>query len=507
MKNMRKLFALALAVMMVMTLATTAFADGTGYSITITGETGHTYEVYQIFTGDLSGDVLSNIVWGNGVSAAGQAAIGSASDKAATLNDANIKAFQAAIDKYLVNGTTMTESPAGTYKLTGLAAGYYLVKDKDGTQEDDGEAYTAYIIKVAKNVSVQPKSGTPSVDKSVTSEGNNADDFEIGDTVTFILKATLGQNLDQYKTYKVIFKDTMSTGLTFKEYVSAKLNDTDVKAYFVKGESGNALTFSCTDIIDLGAKSGDTITITYTATLNASAEIGQPGNSNKVKLEYSNDPNWDADGNGSPDNPEEPDEPTGETPEDEVLVFTYELDVTKVDGALTTTKLANAEFVLLNSDKSKVATVEGGKLTGWEDVPAPDANGKITWPAGTKLVSSEEGLFVIAGLDADTYHLRETKAPAGYNLLTSDVSVVITATLKTAEDAAALDTLKISVNGGTAVDGDLDTGIVNATVNNNKGSTLPETGGMGTTLFYVFGGVMVLGAVVLLVTKKRMSVA
>ena len=501
MKYIKKLLALALAVMLVMSLATTAFA-AEGNSITITGTAGHTYEVYQIFTGDLSGNVLSNIVWGNGVTAAGQTALGAAATVAASLSEANIKEFQADVDQYLTNGTTMTAN-GNTYTLDNLAAGYYLVKDKDGTQDDEGEAYTAYIIRVVGEVSVNPKDSVPTVDKSVTSEGTNADDFEIGDTVTFILKATLGDNLDEYKTYKVIFHDTMSAGLTFKEYVSATLGTTDVKANFAMTQNGQALTFSCDDIIDLGAKSGDTITITYTATLNSGAEIGQPGNSNKVKLEYSNDPNWDADGDGTPDNPNEPDEPTGETPEDEVLVFTYELDVTKVNGANVNEKLEGAEFVLLNSDKSKVATVVDGKLTGWVDVPAEGA----AWPTNTTLTSDANGLFAIAGLDADTYYLRETKAPAGYNLLASDVKVVISATLNTAEDSAALTALTISVDNGTAENGILDTGVVNATIKNNAGATLPETGGIGTTIFYVLGSVLVLAAVVLLVTKKRMASA
>ena len=503
MNNMRKFFAMILAIVMVMSLATTAFADdGNGYTITINGTAGHTYEVYQIFTGDLSGNVLSNIVWGNGVSAAGQTALGTAATVAEGITDA--KAFAASIDQYLTNPQSMTANET-TYTLSGLEAGYYLIKDEDNTQDGESGTYTAYMLKVVKDVTATPKDSVPTVDKSVTKQDQNADDFEIGDEVTFILKATLGDNLDEYKTYKVVFHDTMSEGLTYKEITSVTVDDETITSGYTAEHENGVLTVTIDDVIALGAEDGSDIVVTYTATLNEKAEIGQPGNPNEVYLEYSNDPNWDVNGDGQPDNPDEPNEPTGETPKDTVVVFTFELDVTKIDGATADaenpTKLQGAEFVLLNIDKTKVATVVDGKLTGWVDVPAEGEE----WPENTTLTSSEEGLFVIAGLDADTYYLRETKAPASYNLLTDPIKVVITAQLNTAEDKGALEALTIAVNDGDATPGVVSTGIVTTTVKNNAGTTLPETGGMGTTLFYILGGVLVLAAVVILITKKRIA--
>ena len=217
-------------------------------------------------------------------------------------------------------------------------------------------------------------------------------------------------------------------------------------------------------------------------------------------LEYSNNPNHTGEGT-----------PTGKTPKDEVLVFTYELDVTKVDGQKTDKKLANAEFVLLNSDKTKAAKVANGKLVEWVDVPNAGEDGTITYPAETKLTSDADGKFVIAGLDAGSYYLRETKAPAGYNLLKNDISVTITAKLDKRENNPALTELKLSVKDdktgaeATESDGVLDTGVVSTDIVNNSGAQLPETGGMGTTLFYVLGGILVLVAIILLVTRKRMS--
>lgn len=244
-----------------------------------------------------------------------------------------------------------------------------------------------------------------------------------------------------------------------------------------------------------GVSQGKYIIVEYTATLNQSAVIGLPGNSNKVYLEYSNKPDQSGSGENN----------TGNTPEDEVLVFTYELDTTKVDGSNTETKLRDAKFVLLNSDGTKVAKISSGKFDGWQDLPTAGSDGKIaaeSWPTDTILTSNASGLFTVTGLDAGTYKLREIVAPAGYNLLKSDITVEITATID--GTPSTLTGLAVTAD-GTAGTGNVDSGIVGITVANNKGATLPETGGIGTTIFYTVGGILVLVAVVLLVTKKRMN--
>lgn len=124
------------------------------------------------------------------------------------------------------------------------------------------------------------------------------------------------------------------------------------------------------------------------------------------------------------------------------------------------------------------------------------------------LTSDENGMFKVAGLDEGTYLLREIVAPTGYNMLTADITVVITATTSTTwngENAStALTKLEVTA-GGKTTEGNTSTGIVGITVENNKGATLPETGGIGTTIFYVLGAILVLGAGVLLVVKKRMG--
>lgn len=232
------------------------------------------------------------------------------------------------------------------------------------------------------------------------------------------------------------------------------------------------------------------IVVKYTATLNANAEIGLDGNENKVTLTYSNNPNSGGTGD------------TGKTPEDKVIVFTYELDVTKVDGTDATKTLAGAEFKLykLNGTTKTYATVAEGKVTGWTETEAD----------GTTLTSDANGLFKVAGLDDGTYYLKETKAPDGYNLLANDTKLVITASTTNGQTwsgtaADALTALKISVNDGAAADGNTTTGVVGATVSNNAGSTLPSTGSIGTKIFYLLGGLIVVGTAVLLVVRKRMN--
>ena len=461
MKTMKKIFALALALVMVMALATTAFADET-YTITLNNaQPGHTYTAYQIFAGDLSDSTLSNIVWGTGVSAEGQTALGNAAELAETLEDAeDAEAFAAQVAPYLATaaGSVTIGEEATSGKISGLAAGYYLVKTT-GTTEENG-VYTYYIMKVVKDTAANIKADVPKVDKEV-----DDDDVNIGDTVTFTLTGTMPSTLAGYATYKVVFHDTLSTGLTYTNNVKVTIDGTEVTEGYTANHENGELTVSFADVLTLGAKESSTIVVTYTAVLNENAVIGTEGNPNTVYLEYSNDPNWDGEG----------DEPTGDTPEDEVKVYTWDMEVLKYADSDETNVLEGVKFILLNSDKSKIANVANGKIVSWDaytegmDVTAyeltTDANGKIS----------------IDGLESGTYYLRETQELPGYNKLNGDVTV--------------------TVNNND--DGTYATYV--AKVNNQSGATLPETGGIGTTMFYIIGGILVLAAVVLLVTKKRMS--
>ena len=506
MKHIKKLASLLLVLVMVFALATTAFAEETAYSITINNSAkDHTYEAYQIFTGDLSGTTLSNIVWGSGVSEAGQTALGDAAAKAETLKtEADAKAFAKAVAPYLTtaagSANTVTD---GKYVISGLAAGYYLVKDQDGSLTGDADAYTEYIIKVVSDTTATPKSSVPTVEKKVkdtndftgvTSDWQDSADYDIGDSIPFQLKATLANNVSSYTTYKVVFHDTLSKGLTYNNDAKVYIGGTETNGFTVtatvNADGTTTLTVSCDDVKALGAGNSSVITVEYTVKLNENAVLGSAGNPNEVYLEYSNNPNKSENGNNE----------TGETPKDVVIVFTYKTIINKVDSE--NAPLTGAAFKLEKLIKGK-----DGAAGTWTTVKEFTVDETTT-------------SFTFSGLDDGQYKLTETKTPAGYNTI-DPIYFVIEATHDVTADAPTLKTLNAyltDANGnkqtemkdGESVNIDLGTvdltaGSITTTVVNKSGAQLPETGGIGTTIFYVLGGVLVLAAVVLLVTKKRMG--
>lgn len=565
MKRIKSLVTILLSLTMVMLLVVPAFAAG-AYSITIQNDKeGHTYEAYQIFAGDVSSDaaqegnaegpILSNIIWGNGVNgtnllaalkAANAEKYGeciTAADVAkaldadnATAADAAAFAEIAALHLTNVEGTA-TAPVEGNYVINNLAAGYYLVKDRDGSLEGDADTATEYIVQVLGNVTMEPKdSDIPTVEKKVSEEDyrlddgygytyNDVADWDIGDSVPFKLIGSI-PDMSAYDTYEYIFTDTLSNGLTLqadtiKVYIAREKND-EVNNYTpltqgvhyilntenIGGNGGGSFTISFADLKTapyVNEEGRNYVIVTYDATLNANAEIGLPGNPNSVDLQFSNNPNGDG---------------LGRTTEDTAIVFTYELDGTKVDGENVDTKLEGAEFVLFNGGHTRVAHIENGKMVGWVNLPAgyDYENYKEipyeVWEAfnattNVIMTSTAEGVFGVSGLDDGTLHLLEIKAPNGYNLLEHDLEIVIDAATANGQTwdgvpANALTALTIAVDGGNAENGNAQTGAVALTVRNNQGSTLPETGGIGTTLFYVIGGLLVIGAGVLLVVRFRM---
>ena len=570
MKKLKKLAAVLLSLAMTAMLAIPALAAGE-YSITIQNDkAGHTYEAYQIFAGDVSSDeaqegnaegpILSNITWGSGVDAnqleellaalkadetigAKFAGIENAGDAAAVadaLDDApaaEAAAFAEIAAGFLAaapTGQTNTHVNNTHYIINALPAGYYLVKDQDGSLEGDADSATEYIVQVLGNVTMDPKdSDIPTVEKKVAEERkyqqdggygtfyNDVADWNIGDRVPFKLIGSI-PDMSDYDTYTYVFHDTLSAGLTldmnsFDVYVAHEKNEDPVALGWAEipadeytlTQTADGFTLAIDDLKVfpyVNEPDRDYILVFYDAILNENAEIGLDGNPNNVSLEFSNDPNGEG---------------TGRTAEDTAIVFTYELDGTKVDGENVDTKLEEAQFVLLNGGKTEAAMVVNGKMTGWVKVYSEAEGENLQMPATYEewverygennviLSSDENGAFNISGLDDGTYYLREIKAPAGYNLLEEDVKVVISAATANGQTwnstaADAFTALTISANDAEAVDGNLDTGIVNVTVANNQGPTLPETGGIGTTIFFVLGGVLVVGAGILLIVRLRM---
>ncbi len=587
MKKVTRFFSLLLAIAMVLAMnfgTLSVMADGDTYTITINGTAEeHTYSAYQIFSGSISDGKLIDIDWATEFKGSDFLTALKASDTSVVVYDAaknDGSTTTSTVKEIFENCTTARDvadklaeyNPAGssdttlaevfaeiassyigtaagsssasgtTYTISGLSAGYYLVKDTATLSGND--SYTDYILWVSSDVQVTPKSSVPTVDKKVQEESyDNNDgygtgydevaDYDIGDNVPFELIGTMPSTLDDYKSYKYIFHDVMSSALSLNTNSivvkvdvngdangdASQMTTLDESAYTIaikNGTNSTSLTDSdCTfeiifsDILgDNFTASNTKVTLTssskiyvyYTAELTDEAVIGLTGNENEVKLEYSNNPNTGGESE------------TGTTPEEKVIVFTYELDVTKVDGT-TGDELENAQFVLyrLNGTTKEYVVVDtNSKVTNWTE---NEYNATGVSPVASVLTSGSDGVFKVIGLDDGTYYLEEIAAPDGYNSLTTYITLVINATTTnnsafdsegTTNASEALTSLTLTVDGSTATNNSCDTGIVATNVKNYSGATLPETGGMGTKIFYTLGGVLVIGAGVLLIVKRRM---
>lgn len=504
---MKRIFTLMLALMMVLALSVTAFAAGP-YTITINNSAaGHTYEAYQIFAGDLETangkTVLTNITWGSGVTTQGQAAFGDAAAKAESLTtEEDARAFAKAVAPYLTNPSVSTAGD-GTYTIANLDSGYYLVKDKDNTLTNADDFYTAYLMKVVGNVTAAPKGDKPTLNKQIKHNENGewgvVGDNQIGDTVEF-RTITKVPNTSGYTKYDYIIHDTMSAGLTSNVKTSAditiKVNDATVlpAEYYTVTANGNSFSVQV-DILKAiqdGKLAHDNELYTYyTGVLNADAKVYDEGKQDNVAyLEYSNNPNVDTD--------------KGKTPEKKVYDWTFKMGINKVNengGQLT-----GAKFALSKNGTLKVADMNCND----EGIPAvttgligmvkiSDGEYRVAVDGDTNVVYVvDAGNPVIKGLDdAIDYYLYETKAPAGYNLMTEPVHFVISASY--AADGSNYTSVTVTVGAAAASD------TLSANVVNKSGSTLPETGGIGTTIFYVLGILLVVGAGVVLITRKRMG--
>ena len=501
MKHLKKLVSLVLTAVMVFAMCIPVMADATTtYSITIDNATeGHTYEAYQIFAGELSTDglSLSNIVWGSGVSENGKAYFNDAKTKAETLkNEADAKAFAKEVSEYLTTPAGIASTVTnGKYVINNLTSGYYLIKDQNNSLNGKDDTYTSYILKVVKDVSVELKSEKPSSYKKVkdindstsTETGwQDSADYDIGDKVPFQLTGIVAGDYASYKAYKFVFHDKQSAGLTFdsssvKVYVDrTKVENT---AYKVMAPANDGDTF---DIIFDNLKNipsvqpNSEITVEYDATLNENANIGEAGNPNEMQLEYSNNPNDEQGGE------------TGKTPVDKVIVFTYKTVVNKISP--DNNPLAGAEFKLEKFVKDNAASEEYKDVKGrWEE--------KNT----TAPITSETTSFEFKGLDDGIYRLTETKHPADYNAI-EPIYFEISATHDSnADDPKLTDLNGNKLEGEISFTPNISDCSLTTYVVNYKGSELPSTGGIGTTIFYVVGVILMLGAGVLLVTKKRMS--
>ncbi len=564
-KNMKKFSVAALTAAMSVSMALPAFA-GTMQMPSGEKATGHKYDVYQILTGDVSGDnqkTLSNVKWGAHVpgktagtdlTAEELANFIAAENEDAKTGDQVLAYVKGLLD---TNGDGLIDNAApaalGDVAVNDLAAGaevelpdgYYLVADDVATLAELGnQAASYYMLNVSGNKIVyvgvtgtdengntigQPKSDKPTLDKEVSDEVGDGErptgwgetaDHEINEVFQFRLTANIPDTdeIGKYESYYLRFTDTMSKEVTYdgdmvvtvktKDGTTRTLNSNQYTVYTVdetgktEGEpegAGQTFEVEISDLITVFGENesdkidirGAEVVVTFNAHLNEDAVVGDGThtgeNINKGKLTYSNNPNHEGEGKPS----------TSETPDDTVFVFTYDQPATKVDANNKDNKLPNAQFRL---ERLKPANAETGDEAEWVEVKVsektdengatvyyPEANGTAT------IKSGDDGSIKVIGLDHDRYRLVETKAPEGYNLMNDPVEFNLTA--DHTEDqggASATATLK-------RVNGD------NIQIENRKGSELPETGGMGTTVIYTVGGMLVIGAGAALVSRRRRS--
>ena len=470
-KTFKKLFAALLAAALVLAMAVPAFAvtnTGTNGSITIDNAVdGETYTIYRMFKLDsYNGDAYSYTVepaWetffstGAGkdyITLDGQghptwkAGVDSTDD-----SDTVAALAKAALTWAKVKGITGTAETAtgDTVTFFNLDLGYYLVDSSMGA--------LCGLNTTKPNVTITEKNEKPTIEKKVKNHNNDWVDentAKIGDTVEYKVAINVKAGAQNY-----VVTDTMEKGLSFDSKTltvtcngaTATLNS-DYSLELNKNNTTFTLTF---DDNYVAGKVGETIVVTYTATLNENAVVA--GNKNSATLHYGNK----------------------QTVNKETTTYTYEFDLVKVDG--TTNKLLDGAKFKLYDAKDSVTPIKVVPVAGGYRV----ANGNEA--GATETIAVTGGKVRISGLDKTTYWLEETKAPDGYNMLTERKPVDLT---NGSNNTTLTSDTWSEADHGVAVE-------------NNAGTVLPSTGGMGTTLFYVIGGGLMVAAVVLLVTKKRME--
>ena len=567
MKNLKRMLAIMLTCIMALTLGVVtginAFADDPAtYKITITpqDEEDHSYDAYQIFAGDLSDNILSNIVWGSGVKEEGLtaalaasdafgttnpfASVKSAEDVADVLADANTNYTTAEKDalldtfcQFLAEGgfladtataSTDTAETDGTYVLSNLAAGYYLIDDTTNVAGTDSSK-SRFMVEIVKNVEVTAKTDLPTLDKKINEgTGVSQNTASIGDDVPFILTSKV-PDMTGYEKYFFIVNDTLCSGLTFNDDVIITIGGKAIEDYTVS-ESNGEIKIVFNDFIQYLDQKDAAIEITYSAKVNEGADTTDAGNPNTASLTYSNNPNVTPKGDNEPD--DDDDDVIGETPDAKTITYVTNVQINKIDEAGK--PLKGASFKLTGTAKFAHETTEGlyipdaagtyyllkdGKFTTTAPTDATKAkyastttkykfitdSDKIKEAKAIVLTatSDDDGIVSFPGLGEGEYTITETAAPNGYNKLKDDITLKITATLSDTDgcewSASVTPTAKVSV--------DNDTTLIEFDVENHQGTTLPTTGGIGTKLFYILGSLLVIGSAVVFVTKKRMAAA
>ena len=514
MKNVKRIFALLVVLIMLLSMTITVSADNTKGSITVNGD--GTYNGYKLLEAtnalDESGNATEKFAYtlNEKYKSVLESVIGEVTESEMisyiqNLDTDGIRDFADKVYREILNSTSEITPDAdfvgGTAKE--VDQGYWLIADV--TIFDNGATNTTYSLVMLDTagkdeIKVDVKKDVPTVEKKVeeindsiaaaddsTTNWADAADYDINDEINFKLTGTVDGNIGSYNKYFYSFHDTMNKMTFVEDSVKVSIDGTDYTSKFVVewNADNKTLGVSIADLLSIKndedkpvVTANSKIVVEYKATLDADAVIGSTGNPNEVYLEYSNNPYDTNEGEPS----------TGNTPKDVVTVFTYQLVIDKVDGNITDERvlLEGAGFTLYkwNAEQEKYLAV-GNEITGVTE-------------------------FEFKGLDAGQYKLVETTVPAGYNKA-DDVEFVVESEFD--NELKALVVKDIDGNSITASEENTEAkfvvtlaeGKVKTDIKNFSGSELPSTGGIGTVIFYVVGGIVFVGALILLVVKVRMK--
>ncbi len=476
---MKKLFAVLVALTLVLSMGTMALAADTGKITIENAENGATYEIYKMLDfvpSNTAGDkgIYTIVSDWEGFFAAEPATnyftVTTANGQTTVAAKEGVTEVDQTIAKAAVKyaednsiGATKTAKASGSaVEFTDLALGYYAIDTSLGT--------LCALTNTNSTFTATEKNEKPEIDKLVQEDADSSwgkvNDADIDQTVNYKATVTVAKGAVNY-----VMHDKMSEGLTFDGEVTVKIGEAEVDAgnYTLKTEG---ISDGCTFEVEFKneyistLEKGTKLDVYYSATLNENAAVATAGNSNEVVLKYGDNNEF-------------------ETNKKETKTYTWKIDAFKYteDGGKEVA-LAGAKFQLLDKDGTAI------KFTAVADAAVPtymvDADGAVT-----EITTDANGKFEFIGLDEGTYKLHETEAPEGYNKLANDVEVVITSTHSDADLTASYE-----INGKDPA---------TIKVENKTGGLLPDTGGIGTTVFYIVGIALMLGAAVLLISKKRMA--